>query len=232
MVKCSNEDCAKHGIHLCSKCGNAQYCSKECQVGGRGELLARRLPHAQVGHWSTHSGSCFQRTAENLISVESLTIKQLKYLLRCKAAALSSSDAVRLKEKEADVVEKVPLVRLVEASLTQTEMLEFLAAFRPDKAPSPVVPKKKKQVDTQLEDLKRATPAQLREQARVFRQDPDRVRRAQPSLAHMSNAELVSSAEQMERMAADPAILRETIEMMEKLTPAEREMVRSLAVDA
>ena len=73
--------------------------------------------------------------------------------------------------------------------------------------------------------MQRATPEQLRQQARMFRQDPDMVRRSSPQLAHMTNAELLASADQMEMMATNPDMLREAIETMERMTPEEREMV-------
>lgn len=207
--KCSNAGCGKNGDLKCSKCGAAQYCSKECQVG----------------HWSVHSATCYQKTSDNKILLESLSVKQLKYMLKMKAASMSEGEREALKEGEARVVEKAPLISLVESSMSQSEMKQFLASYAQEKNAPPQTSsaRKPRKPDSQLEDLKRATPEQLRQQARVFRRDPDLVRRSNPQLAHLSNAELLASAEQMEAMADNPAMLREMIEQMERMTPEERE---------
>jgi hypothetical protein len=212
MVKCSNAGCSKSGGLLCGKCGEAKYCSRECQVG----------------HWAVHSTLCYQKTADDKIQTDSLSIKQLKYIIMAKINSLPSSSREALREKEGGIVEKAPLISLVEASMTQAEMKEFLTAYAQEKAaPAQSSSAKKKQksnTDTQLEQLKQATPEQLRQQAKMFRSDPERVRRGNPQLANMSEADLLASADQMEMMANNPEMLKEAIRQMESMSPEEREM--------
>lgn len=214
VKKCSNAGCGKNGDLKCSKCGAAQYCSKECQVG----------------HWAVHSATCYQKTSDNKIQLESLSVKQLRYMLRMKAASLSEGEREALKASEAAIVEKPPLVALVDSSMSQSEMKQFLASYAQEKSAPAQTPsvRKPRKPDSQLEDLRRATPDQLRQQARLFRRDPDFVRRSNPQLAHLSNADLLASADQMEAMADNPAMLKEMIEQMERMTPEEREMAAKM----
>lgn len=172
--------------------------------------------------------------------MDSLSIKQLKYLLKMKASSLSEKEGKILREKEAELIEKPPLAALVESSMTHGEMKRFLAAYAQEKAApaqsssmrrsssSSSSSSRRNSQDKQLEDLKRATPDQLRAQARMFRGNPDAIRRSNPQLAHMSNAELIASAEQMEMMANNPDMLRDAIAQMERMTPEERAMAANI----
>ena len=70
--KCSNPTCFNIGVHLCSGCGEEIYCDKKCQLS----------------HWPDHKSKCREATKPVAAvlnqSFESLSIKQLKNLIKAK----------------------------------------------------------------------------------------------------------------------------------------------------
>src|SRR4051794_15273225 len=99
---CGSANCKKTGKHLCSGCGEEIYCSKECQKE----------------HWPSHKLACKSavkpEAAVFLKSFDALSIKQLKNILKAKAASFDKKKKDRILTKLESISEKGELVKLVE----------------------------------------------------------------------------------------------------------------------
>merc|ERR1711865_997500 len=66
------------------------------------------------------------------------------------------------------------------------------------------------------------TPEQLRYQATMLRStDPDTIRRMNPQMAQMTDAQISAAAAQFEMMASNPAMAKMAMEQMKGMTPAQ-----------
>ena len=228
--RCHNLDCKKIGSHTCAGCNFAIYCSKECQVN----------------HWDAHKPVCKAKKADSSNNLaasasstpthQSLNVKQLKHIIRSKTNDYPDAERKQIIEEMGKLVEKEPLVALAEKHVKSTEISKLLSTL-PDKGgAAPVVASSSsgrrqgvRQVAREEEiDMTKATPKQLREQASFLRKYPDMARRQQPALAHMTNAELIEAAEQLEELADNPNKMNEFKETYSKMSPEEKEMMKNI----
>jgi len=117
--RCANQSassrCTNSGRHLCSGCGEEIYCSKECQ----------RI------HWPTHKVQCQKavkpEAASFLKSIDSLSIKQLKNIMKAKAASMDTKKRALVLSQLDQIVEKPSLVKFVEEHVQRSEIEGLLS---------------------------------------------------------------------------------------------------------
>jgi hypothetical protein len=213
---CGLRDCKNVGIHLCSGCGEEIYCSKECQKKD----------------WSDHKLACklaFKPEAAAIVqSFDALSVKQLKNLLRVKAATLDPKKKSNVMGQLESIVEKPQLLKLVKQYVQPSEIEGLLTNNplppqptivhgNPNDPHAPMtqggngganmagVKGKRKQVVTsttkQVGGMGNPTPEQLKEQAKLMRKNPDLVRKSNPFFAKMTNQQISQYAEQLEKVA-------------------------------
>lgn len=192
---CGNANCKKNGKHLCSGCGEEIYCSKECQKE----------------HWSAHKLACKTavkpEAAAFLKSFDALSVKQLKNILKVKAASFDKKKKDIILAKLERLAEKEELVKLVEEHVAKSEIESLLTSSTPatDSASSSSSINKKKTTTTKVNKaMPTPTPAQLRQQAEMMRRNPGMVRNAQPAFKNMTDAEIRSYADQLEMVSYPP----------------------------
>eukprot|EP01038_Epipyxis_sp_PR26KG_P011909 gene11909-15933_t len=206
--KCGNTNCSNLGKHLCSGCGEEIYCSKDCQKS----------------HWQTHKPRCQSATKPEAVafmkSFDSLSIKQLKNIMKAKAATMEGKKREITLRKLDQIVEKPALVKFVQEFVTLSEVESLLSAHSTtavnDTSSSSKPTKKKSNSSTPA-----LTPDQLRQNAAMMRRDPAMVRRSQPAFANMTDEQIKQYADQLEQAAADPAMMKE-VERMAKLSSEDR----------
>eukprot|EP01032_Pedospumella_encystans_P033902 gene33902-38315_t len=107
---CAKKGCDNVGKHLCSGCGEEIYCSKECQKA----------------HWAEHKPSCKSavkpESAALLKSLDSLSIKQLKNVMKAKAATFDNKKKTIVLTKLESIVEKPNLVKFVQEHVNISEV--------------------------------------------------------------------------------------------------------------
>lgn len=201
--KCGRPGCGKVGVHLCSGCGEEIYCSKECQKA----------------HWSDHKVACKlavkPEAAAILQSFDSLSVKQLKNLLKAKSASMEEKKRVALLAQMEKMVEKPQLLHLVKQHV-QTFEIEALLTNNNVTDYEPQVPVEKvkggrggrgvqKVVQTKSVPTGNANPSpdQIRQQASLMRKHPDQVRKSHPMFAKMTNAQIIEYANQLEKVETD-----------------------------
>jgi len=118
--RCANQStsskCTNTGRHLCSGCGEEIYCSKECQKA----------------HWTTHKIQCQKavkpEAASFLKSIDSLSIKQLKNIMKAKAASMEAKKRTLVLSQLEQIVEKPNLVKFVEEHVKRSEIEGLLSS--------------------------------------------------------------------------------------------------------
>lgn len=195
--KCANPGCTKAGKHLCSGCGEESYCSKECQKA----------------HWTDHKLACKSAVKPEAIaflkSFDSLSIKQLKNVMKAKAATYEGKKKTIILTKLESIVEKPNLVKFVEehVQLSEVEALLSASANLPPSDPtsSSSSSKSKKSSSSgsapSMHNQPMPTPKQLREQARMMREQPNAVRRANAMFQNMTDAQIRQYADQIEQVS-------------------------------
>jgi hypothetical protein len=229
MVKgerlCANGSCGKIGKHLCSGCNEEIYCSKECHKT----------------HWVIHKEPCQAAAkAVKLASFDSLSEKQLKNLLKVKAAGYEKNKKKIMLHKLDQITEKADLLKLVAEHVKVTEVESLLSGA--DKASkisgssssssgsggNKVQPKRVSRYESrQVQANQVPTPDQMRQQAVMIRKDPEFIRKSNVAFAKMSDDQIRAYADQLEVAAADPLMMKE-VERMAKLAPADREQLQSI----
>jgi len=194
---CANKDCVNIGKHLCSGCGEESYCSKECQKA----------------HWAAHKSSCHSavkpEAAIFLKSFDELSIKQLKNIMKAKAATFEGKKKSIVLTKLENMVEKPALVKLVQEHVETHEVEGLLSASTntttsSSSSASDSSSSSKRKSSSSSSNTNSAagqqmpTPQQLKQQAKMMKEQPDMVRRANPMFAKMTNAQIIQYAEQME----------------------------------
>ncbi len=190
---CGSSACKKNGKHLCSGCGEEIYCSKECQKE----------------HWPTHKLACKAavkpEAAAFLKSFDELSVKQLKNILKAKAASFDKKKKDRIIASLEGIAEKPQLVKLVEEHVNKDEIESLLTA-----SPSPTGDSSSSSSNKTTKTTQKAkivphnntmptpTPAQLRQQADMMRKNPGMVRNAQPAFKNMTDEQIRSYADQLE----------------------------------
>lgn len=78
--------------------------------------------------------------------------------------------------------------------------------------------------------LSNMNPEQLRQQARMMRtMDPDTIRRMNPQLAHMTNAQIQAAANQMDMLANNPSMMKMATDQMKNMSPEEIQRMQNQA---
>lgn len=117
--QCANKSCSKIGIHLCSGCGEEIYCSKGCQKE----------------HWPVHKPSCMQavkpEAAAFMKSLDTMSVKQLKNIMRAKAATFEVKKRSIVLAQLEKIVEKPSLVKFVQEYVNPAEVESLLSAPAP-----------------------------------------------------------------------------------------------------
>ena len=151
-----------------------------------------------------------------------LSVKQLKSLLQAKCASYSEKKREIVSKLMVSVSEKPQLVKLVKDHVEPSEIDALLlkASSMPAPSSSSVSSSSKKQQRERAEKAKAAldqqslpSPELLRKQAREMSRNPDMVRRANPQFRNMTDAQIREQAKEMEKMANNPAALREMMRM-------------------
>ena len=179
-----------------------------------------------------------------LKTFDELSIRQLKHLLAAKAAQYPEKKreiTLRIMEQQK---EKAQLMKLVTQNVQPGEIEELLAAEAPSSSgrsssssssggsnSSANMSKKERQraekAKAALENQDLPSADMLRKQARQMSRNPELVRRANPQFAHMTDAQIREQAREMEKMAADPAMLKTMMEM-QKMPTEERSSLQNI----
>ena len=152
------------------------------------------------------------------ITLQSLSVKELKMVLKYKS------------KEPADTVgmEKAELEAKVSEAIDSTEELPVVLAKAKSQAkpkPSGVSAAAQAQAAQQLGNM---SPEQLRQQARMMRSmDPATVRRMNPQLANMTDAQLKMAADRMEMMANNPAMMKMAAKQMAEMDPAKLQQMQA-----
>lgn len=158
-------------------------------------------------------------------SVDSLSVKELKKILKSKA---SISDSELTGVDKSELQSKVSALDGASSPETIGQWLaeeavpkSFTAATK-----TPSSTSSSAAVDPSLDPAQAAdqlanmNPEQLRQQARMMRSmPPDQIRRMNPQLAHMTDAQILAAASQMEMMASNPAMMKMASEQIKNMSP-------------
>ena len=171
----------------------------------------------------------------SVTSFEALSAKQLKNILKVKAANLDSVQKKKIMDQLDSIIEKQQLVKLVEEHVKLNEVESLLTAAdatmkassssSSSSASKSAASKKANKTATNPNYPPTPTPDQLRQQAVMIRKDPAMVRKANAALANMSDDQIRAYADQLEQAASDPNMMKE-VERMSRLSPAEREQLQ------
>lgn len=162
-------------------------------------------------------------------SFDALSVKQLKNVMKAKAAQFDKKKRDAVLEKLDSIVEKANLVKLVKEHVKPAEV-ESLLSSSPTAA-TPTSSSAKKRAPAQKYDFKTPTPtpAQMREQAAWIRKNPHLLRQSQAAFANLSDAQIMQYADQLEQTANDPNMLKE-VERMASLSPEDRTVFQTIQV--
>ena len=202
------------GVHLCSGCGEEVYCSAKCQRDA----------------WGLHRDRCKDVKAtlsqvSDKKSFEPLSSKQLRNILKAKAIQFKSKDERKVVIDELDtIVEKSDLITLVSKHVKFGEVESLLSSSTSWRATevegSSGVGSSSSGNGVDKKSLKKATKkngggsgmpvltaAQLREQAKLMRNNPGLVRSQNKVFANMTDAQIREHADQLERTANNPQLM-------------------------
>jgi len=167
-------------------------------------------------------------------SFDSLSAKQLKNILKVKAATLDETKRKKIMDQSDRIVEKPQLVKLVDEYVKLSEVESLLSAadekaVAASSASSSSSSAAKSSASKKAKETKNypptPTPEQMRQQAAAIKQNPAMVRRANPAFAAMTDEQIRQYAEQLEVAASDPNMMKE-VERMSRMSPAEREQLQ------
>ena len=198
---CANGSCEKTGKHLCSGCNEELYCSRDCQKS----------------HWLLHKHSCQNAAkATAVTSFDSLSVKQLKNLLKVKAASFDATKKKNVLDQLDQIVEKPQLIKLVSDNVQLTEVESLLSVSDVNGKSSSGSSSSSSSSGSRSQTLKKSkdsssrtthqpaqpvpTPDQLRQQAAMIRKDPASTRRANVAFAKMTDEQIRSYADQLEQV--------------------------------
>ena len=186
-----------------------------------------------------------------MAAIESLSIKQIKHVLRAKCHQLEESTAKRIHAQLSTIVEKNALVSLCQENVAVAELDSLLASpYGNTTGAAPTPPTQTKAANSvpannagtgstmSGTDYKRhinshmGSPDQLRYSASCMRRDPAGFRRSNPEAAQYSDEQIFAMATNMEQMAADPEKLRMYKEQINKMSDADIERMQKMQRDA
>lgn len=89
----------------------------------------------------------------------------------------------------------------------------------------------KSQFEMATQQMSSMTPEQLRQQANMLKSMPlDTLRRSNPQMANMSDAQIQASIAQLEMMAANPDMLKMAADQMKNMTDADYENMKQMSM--
>jgi len=214
---CAARNCANVGKHLCSGCGEEIYCSKDCQKKD----------------WPVHKPTCKSavkpEAAALMQSFDQYSIKQLKNIVKAKAATFDAKKKAIILQKLENIVEKPALVKFVKENVEVREVEGLLSgpsaaegnssssssssSSRSSSSAAKDNAKKQKPSAKAANNQPMPTPAQLRQQAQMMRQQPAAVRKSNPAFANMTDAQILQYADQIAKAAEDPEMMKEMARM-------------------
>jgi hypothetical protein len=167
-------------------------------------------------------------------SFDSLSAKQLKNIIKVKAANMEPGKRKKILDSLDRMVEKPQLVTLVEEHVKLSEVEGLLTAAdakinssgssssSSSAGKSSAATKKAKEAPKNYPPT--PSPDQLRQQASMIRKDPGMVRRHNPAFVNMSDDQIRAYADQLEQAASDPNMMKE-VERMSRMSTGEREQL-------
>ncbi len=155
------------------------------------------------------------------IALDSLSVKELKMILKFKS-----------KEPEDTAgMEKSDLAsRVSDLFDSPDELPALLAKAKSSAKPAAVSTSSFSAAATAqaAQQMGNMSPDQLRQQARMMKtMDPATVRRMNPQLANMSDAQIKMAADRMEMMANNPSMMKMAMEQMKKMDPAQLQKMQA-----
>jgi hypothetical protein len=174
---------------LCSGCGEEIYCSKECQKAD----------------WPNHKALCKAAVklegAVLLQSFDSLSIKQLKNIMKAKAATFEGKKKSIMLAKLENISEKPSLVKFVEENVKLSEVESLLSMDTVSSAStSSTTDSSNKKGRGRTPTPPMPSPAQLRQQAKMMRENPSTVRKANAIFQNMTDEQIRQYADQIEQV--------------------------------
>ncbi len=157
--------------------------------------------------------------------VESLSVKELKQILTTKA---NVADSELTGCDKSDLQNKVSALE----NSSPESIAQWLIESKT--APTRVLPATSPSIDPSqaADQIASMNPEQLRQQARMMRSmPPDTIRRMNPQLAHMSDAQIIAAANQMEMMASNPAMMKMATEQIKKMSPEDIQRAQAQAMN-
>jgi hypothetical protein len=156
-----------------------------------------------------HKASCKNAVKPSDVqSFDMLSAKQLKNIMKAKAATYESNKRKITLEQIEKIVEKPQLVKFVEERVQLSEIESLLSAAESasnssssSSSSSSASKVKKPVIRTPPQNhLPTPTPEQLKQQAAMIRKDPGSVRRANPAFAKMTDEQIRAYADQLEKV--------------------------------
>jgi hypothetical protein len=154
-------------------------------------------------------------------TVESLSIQELKLLLKSSGKQVSDAEMTGM-DKSALQNMVSELLALV-GKENDNDIAALLAKAQAPTPPAAAASSAPAVDPSQAaEQLRNMDPDQLRQQARMMRaMDASTLRRMNPQLANMSDAQIHAAADQMERMAANPTMRKMAADQINNMSRAE-----------
>lgn len=223
--QCGNPKCTKVGKHLCSGCGGETYCSKACQKD----------------NWPAHKPVCNAATKPEAVAflknLDSLSIKQLKNILKAKATQFEPKKKEIVLSRLDNIVEKPALVKYVSEYVEMGEVETLLSTPVPastnnssSSSTGPHKGKRKKVAsagNTRNNHQPTPSPDQMRQQASMMRKNPNMVRKANAAFSKMTDEQIRAYADQLDQAASNPEMMKE-VERMSRLSEGERLQLQSI----
>ena len=130
--------------------------------------------------------------------------------MKAKAGSYDANKRTKVLEQLENMVERPALIKFVSEHIQPSEVDKLLATPESSsKAQAPrTEPKKKKEVLPPM-----PSPDQMRQQAIMMRKNPEMVRRSNAALAGFSDAQIFEYADQLEKAAKDPEMLKEIMKV-------------------
>ena len=152
------------------------------------------------------------------IALDSLSVKEMKMVLNYKSKEPADTLGMDKSDMQARIFEL----------FDSPEELPALLAKAKTKANANGVASTAAAQSQAAQQLGNMSPDQLRQQARMMRtMDPATVRRMNPQLANMTDAQLKMAADRMDMMANNPSMMKMAAEQMAKMDPAQLQKMQA-----
>ena len=156
---------------------------------------------------------------------EKLSVVQLKHVLNVKMESFSKEKRAHI-NKQVNGVEKSELAKIVQEHVDEADIDKLLLKPNPDSNTSKK--KEEKKSKTMVGGgvgggkTNEPTPQQLRQNAQIMRSNPNLVKKQNPQLAGYTNQQILELADQYEKLAENPEMMKQMKDIMENTTEEER----------